>query len=41
MNVQREGNTIEDWQLLSLKLGEAVVLLEGELPFLFTMPVYE
>lgn len=41
MNVQREGNTIEDWQLLSLKLGEAVVLLEGESPFFFTMPLYK
>lgn len=40
-NVQREGHTIEDWQLLSLKKGEAVVSLAWEEPFLFKMPLYQ
>lgn len=35
LNVQREGHTIEDWQLLSLQKGEAVVSLAWEDPFLF------
>lgn len=40
-NVQREGHTIEDWQILSLKKGEAVVSLAWEEPFLFKMPLYQ
>ena len=40
-HVQREGHTIEDWDILSLKLGEAVVSLKDEKPFFFTMPKYE
>lgn len=31
----REGRTVEDWQLNSLKIGEAVVSLPFELPFIF------
>lgn len=40
LNIQREGHTVEDWQLLSLQLGEAVIALAGEAPFLFTLPKY-
>ena len=40
LNIQREGHTVEDWNLLKLKNGEAVVsLVEGDV-FLFTMPLY-
>lgn len=40
LNIQREGHTVEDWNLLELKNGEAVVsLVEGDV-FLFTMPLY-
>ena len=37
---QREGHTVEDWDLIELKLGEAVVSLKDEKPFLFSMPKY-
>lgn len=40
LNVQRAGHTVEDWNLLKLKNGEAVVSLAGEDPFLFAMPLY-
>lgn len=40
MNIQREGYTVEDWDILSLKLGEAIVSLKDESPFFFTMPKY-
>lgn len=40
LNIQREGHTVEDWNLLKLKNGEAVVSLAGEESFLFTMPLY-
>ena len=40
LNIQREGHTVEDWNLLKLKNGEAVVSLVGEDPFMFTMPLY-
>jgi type IV secretory pathway TraG/TraD family ATPase VirD4 len=39
-NIQRAGHTVEDWNLLKLKNGEAVVSLACEAPFLFTMPLY-
>lgn len=32
---QREGHTVEDWDILSLGIGQAVVDLTGEPPFLF------
>lgn len=41
LNIQREGYTVEDWQLRSLKLGEAVISLAREAPFLFTIPKYQ
>ena len=40
LNVQRAGHAVEDWNLLKLQNGEAVVSLAGEDPFLFTMPLY-
>ena len=40
LNIQRAGHTVEDWNLLKLKNGEAVVSLAGEDPFLFTLPLY-
>lgn len=40
LHIQREGHTVEDWTLLKMKNGEAVVALAGEAPFLFTMPLY-
>ncbi|NCC44883.1 MAG: hypothetical protein EOM18_15190 [Clostridia bacterium] len=40
LNIQRAGHNVEDWNLLKMKNGEAVVSLAGESPFLFTMPFY-
>ena len=40
-HVQREGYLVEDWDILSLKRGEALCSLKGEKPFLFTMPKYQ
>lgn len=40
LNIQREGHTVEDWNILKLKNGEAVISLAGEEPFQFTMPLY-
>ena len=40
LNIQRAGHTVEDWNLLKLKNGEAVVSLSGEDPFLFAVPLY-
>lgn len=40
LNIQRAGHTVEDWNMLKLKNGEAVVSLTGEDPFLFTLPLY-
>lgn len=40
LNIQRAGHMVEDWNILKLKNGEAVVSLTGEDPFLFTMPLY-
>ena len=39
-HVQREGHTVEDTDVLSLGLGEAIVSLKNEAPFLFKMPKY-
>lgn len=41
INIQRAGHTVEDWDLLNLKNGDAVVSLASEKPFMFTMPIYE
>lgn len=40
LNIQRAGHTVEDWHLLKLENGQAVVSLTGEAPFMFTMPLY-
>jgi type IV secretory pathway TraG/TraD family ATPase VirD4 len=40
INIQREGHTLEEWEILELKLGEAVVSLKDERPFFFKMPEY-
>lgn len=37
----REGNTIEDDDITTLKTGEAIVSLPGELPFLFRPRLYK
>lgn len=41
LHVQREGHTVEDWDLIHLGLGEAVVSLKDIDPFLFKMPEYK
>ena len=40
LNIQRAGQTVEDWNLLRLRNGDAVVALAGEKPFIFRMPLY-
>lgn len=40
-NVQRNGHCLEEWHLQDLRLGDAVVSLEGEKPFLFKFPKYQ
>lgn len=35
VNVQREGNVVEDWDILNLKTGEAYISLIGYDPFFF------
>ena len=39
-DVQRESNVIEDWDILSLKRGHAIVALADEEPFIFQFPLY-
>ena len=40
INVQREGHCVEEWVLLDLKRGMAVVSLAEKSPFLFSFPKY-
>lgn len=40
VNVQRIGHSLEEWDLLDLKLGQAVVSMANEKPFLFRLPKY-
>lgn len=40
VNVQREGHCVEDWDIMNLERGQAVVLLEDEAPFIFKFPKY-
>lgn len=40
-NIQKNGHTIEEWDIQSLRLGDAIILMEGKKPFLFKMPKYE
>ncbi len=35
LSVQREGHTVEDWDILKLGIGQAAVDIVGEKPFLF------
>lgn len=41
MTFQREGHTVEDWDILSLGIGQAVVDLVGEPPFMFQFQDFE
>lgn len=41
MSFQREGHAVEDWDVLSLGIGQAVVDLTGEPPFLFQFQNFE
>ena len=38
---KREGYTVEDWDLVDLKIGEAVVSLPSEKPFKFKFDLYQ
>ena len=40
IHTQREGHKVEDNDILSLGLGEAIVSLKNEAPFFFRMPQY-
>ena len=37
---QRDGNVVEDWDITGLKVGEAIVGLPGEEPFVFRFDEY-
>lgn len=39
-HMQRDGYCLEDWEIMELRIGEAAVKLEGELPFLFHFSEY-
>lgn len=41
LNIQRAGHTVEDWDLINLGLGEAIVSIKDEKPFFFKMPKYK
>lgn len=41
VHIQREGYTVEDWDILSLKMGQAIVSLKDESPFFFNIPKYQ
>lgn len=41
IHIQRNGHTVEEWDLLTLGPGQGIVSLAGEKPFIFTMPKYE
>lgn len=38
---EREGYTVEDWQLIELQVGEAIVGLFGKTPFYFSFQEYD
>lgn len=40
VELQKEGNAIEDWDILSLCTGEAYTMLSGYQPFRFQFPYY-
>lgn len=37
---EREGNTVEDWNMLNLKIGQAVIGVSGFVPFKFQFSEY-
>lgn len=37
---EREGNTVEDWNLLNLKIGQAIIGISGYVPFKFQFSEY-
>lgn len=38
---KREGKTVEDWDIISLNVGEAIVALTNEKPFKYRFDLYE
>ena len=40
VETQREANVVEDWQITNLKIGEAIVGLPGNEPFIFKFTSY-
>lgn len=41
MEEQRDGNVVEDWDITGLRVGEAIVGLPGEEPFVFRFDEYK
>ena len=41
VSVQREGHTVEDWDILNLQVGDAFVNLSGYAPFKFHFDEYK
>ncbi len=41
VETEKEGYTVEDWNLMNLKVGEAVVGINGYTPFLFQFEEYQ
>jgi len=40
IETQREGNVVEDWDITGLEIGEAIIGLPGEEPFIFKFDKY-
>ena len=40
LHVQREGYSLEDWEILSLSCGQAAIYMVDEKPFFFQFPKY-
>ena len=38
---QRDGNVVEDWDITNLKIGQAIVGLPGQEPFIFRFDEYK
>ena len=41
VSTQREGRTVEDWDILGLEVGEAFINLTGEAPFRFCFQKFD
>lgn len=41
LSIQRSGHTVEEWDLMALEKGQAVVTLADRKPFLFKLPLYQ